>query len=343
MSFSRKKPKERGALASISSVVVLFANSIGIPMERITKTTGLEPTALMDPDTHIPHKFLLKLWLMLAKARPGKNISLELAKVVPFRLLGSPGRVMSLSSDLRTMLELFEQYHDLISDQLDVELIDNSEEVTLRMDHVLDDSDDGIGAEIGLGIAVRIFQELFGDGTLARVNFRHTARSPLTVYEDFFPVPVIFQAPVNSIGFHSETLDRPNKRSGSEMKSALERRLDNLRKEFDAENMDELSDIWKAIDHQTKKGDYTVKGLALRMAMSVRSLQRLIRESGTSARSMLNEARYNNAMGLLTNKNLSIEEVAFQLDFDSYRSFRRAFGRWAQKSPAQVRRELWGT
>ncbi len=39
-----------------------------------------------------------------------------------------------------------------------------------------------------------------------------------------------------------------------------------------------------------------------------------------------------NAMGMLTDNNLSIDEVAFRLDFESERGFRKAFKRWSGKA-----------
>ena len=337
-----KKAKERGVLASVGTTAVLFATSLGVPFERITQTTGISPAVLMDQDTHIPHKFLLKLWLMLAKAEPEKNISLELARAAPFTLLGSPWRVLKLAPDMRTMIDLFIQNHDLLSDQLKVELSDNGKEASLRLDHALDELDGGIGAEIAIGLAVRIYKEYFGEGDLVRVNFRHKARSPLSVYNIYFSVPVSFQEPSNTVVFKSETLDRPNKKSCYEMKGTLRRRMSNLRQEFGMGDFDELTEVRKAIVHQTKEGNYTVKGLAQHMEMSLRSLQRLVGTSGTSARILLTEARYNKALELLADDNMSIEQVARCLNFDSERSFRKAFKRWSQKSPSQVRRDFWG-
>ena len=61
--------------------------------------------------------------------------------------------------------------------------------------------------------------------------------------------------------------------------------------------------------------------------------------SGHSARQLLDEARYARAMDLLADGRLSIESVASRLGFKSERSFRKAFQRWAGKSPAQARRE----
>ena len=87
------------------------------------------------------------------------------------------------------------------------------------------------------------------------------------------------------------------------------------------------------------RGDYSVSGLAQSMGMSTSSLQRRM-PAGITAGSLLEEARYINAMGMLADRSLSIDEVAFRLGFESDCGFRNAFKRWAGKTPAEVRREM---
>ena len=340
MTSYNKKTEERGVLASVGNVAMLFAASLGIPVDRITEETGITPAELMDPDARIPNESLLKLWLILAEAESEQNISLKLAKIAPFALLGSPGRLFNMAPDLRTAMELFVENHDLISDLLEAEQIDTAEEMLLRINHPLDDFDGGIGAEITIGIAVRILNEKFGNNSLVRVQFKHKARSDLAIYEAYFSVPIVFNAPFNAVIIHSKALDLPNKQTNLRSSVLLRQNFRLLRRELGADKPDSLEKVREVIVCQVNKGDYTVNGLAKGMAMSMRSLQRLIRSSGTSARVMIDEARYNNAMELLADKNLSIEEIAYKLDFDSDRSFRRAFTRWAGKSPAQARREF---
>lgn len=76
------------------------------------------------------------------------------------------------------------------------------------------------------------------------------------------------------------------------------------------------------------------------MAMSLRSLQRRLRASGTNATTLFNDIRYANSLKLSANQQLSIGEIAFQQGFDSERGFRKAFERWSTKTPTQARKEL---
>jgi len=71
--------------------------------------------------------------------------------------------------------------------------------------------------------------------------------------------------------------------------------------------------------------------------MSVRSMQRLLREHGTSFRTMLDEVRHEHARGYLGATSFSDAEIAFLLGFGDPASFYRAFRTWTGMSPGHFR------
>ncbi len=340
MSPPNEIQKKHSTLTSLGSITTFFATSVGVPFESIIKMTGLNPSALMDPDSRIPEKFMLEIFRLLAKLPSEKNLSLELAQIVPFTFLGSPWRFLSRAPDIRTMCTLIVQNQKLFSEQLELEWIETATEAILRMSHPFDEIDEGVGGEVCVGVSARIIREYFGDDTLARVQFRHPARKPLSVYKYFFKVPVTFQANFNAVFCTREVLNRPNKKAGIETRESIEWHLARLRHEQGKGDTDGLADIREAIERNAMKGDYTVFGLAQRMAMSIRSLQRRISAAGTSASTLLDKARYAKSLELLANKRISIDKIASQLGFSDERSFRKAFQRWSQKTPALIRREM---
>ncbi|MCI5144817.1 MAG: AraC family transcriptional regulator [Candidatus Electrothrix sp. AR3] len=184
-------------------------------------------------------------------------------------------------------------------------------------------------------------QECFGKGLLIRVQFRHRANGPISAYEDFFQVPISFNASFNALVLSTKELHtRQNRRGRPEMRCSLEQRLQCLRQELGLDNTDGFSDIRRAVMYNAIKGDYSVSSLAQHLGMSLSSLQRRLGTADLTASSLLEEARYVNAMGLLSDYSLSVDEVAFRLGFESDRGFRKAFKRWAGKTPAEARREI---
>ncbi|MDM8567728.1 AraC family transcriptional regulator ligand-binding domain-containing protein [Candidatus Halobeggiatoa sp. HSG11] len=334
-------PVKSHFLASFANITTFFAASIGISLKRIVKKTGLKsPAILMNPDAHIPQEFFERLLHLIDETFPEKNMSLELVRNVPLAFLGSPGRVFKLSPDLGTWLDLFVQNSDVFSEQLEVELSNTDEEVILHIYHPLNDNDTGASAEVGVGMGVRVVRELFSDNAIARIQFKHAARSQLSFYENYFKAPITFQAEFNALIFHRDALEQRNKNEHTETRKSLEWRFANLRQELGLSDADVLANIRKAIAYNAKKGEFSVFRLAQRMDISSRSLQRRANKAGTSTQVLLDEARYDKALELLADEHISIEEMAIKLGFSNKTNFHKAFQRWSQKTPNQVRREM---
>lgn len=343
-SSKRKNPKKNlkknNILSSIINASVLFATTMGLSFEQIINKTGINPITLMNPEERISDQSFLKLLRLLEKAQPTINVSLALVNTLPLTILGKPWQLLSQATDVSTFIHLSTHYYDLISDQLEITVIDVDNDLLLKMHHVYDDIDGGLGAEMGIGLSMRAISEHFGKQVVKRVQFRHSPRSPLTEYNAHFGVPVSFNADCNAIVHHHDQLGTPNKKDVTIMPLVLEQNLKQLRQEYGLGEIDDLDDVRAAIKRNIQQGDYTALGLAKTMAMSLRNLQRRLRASGTNATTLFNDIRYANSLKLLANQQLSIAEIAFQQGFDSERGFRKAFERWSTKTPTQARREL---
>jgi AraC-like DNA-binding protein len=71
--------------------------------------------------------------------------------------------------------------------------------------------------------------------------------------------------------------------------------------------------------------------------MSVRTLNRLLADEGTSYRELLDSRRCDIAKGYLSGDRVSIAEIAFLLGFSELSSFHRAFKRWTAQTPREFR------
>jgi AraC-like DNA-binding protein len=81
-----------------------------------------------------------------------------------------------------------------------------------------------------------------------------------------------------------------------------------------------------------------VEAIAARMHMSPRTLQRRLRDEGTTYLELLNDVRRELALRHVQEGRESISEIAFLLGFSEVSTFHRAFKRWCGRTPAEVRR-----
>jgi AraC-like DNA-binding protein len=75
--------------------------------------------------------------------------------------------------------------------------------------------------------------------------------------------------------------------------------------------------------------------VARKLGVSLRSLQRSLREHGTSYEHLLRAVRQELACAYLREGRYTVSEVAFVLGYDNLSAFARAFKRWTGKQPSE--------
>jgi len=77
--------------------------------------------------------------------------------------------------------------------------------------------------------------------------------------------------------------------------------------------------------------------IAHRLHTSQRTLQRRLREAGTSCQKLIEQARREQVLQLLHDRRLSLAEIAFMSGYSEMSTFYRAFRRWTGQSPGEYR------
>ncbi len=327
-------------LGSLVSSTAIFAVSRGVSLDRIAAETGVDVAGLLEQDAWLPQEVLPAVWRLLGEAFPGRAMALEMAGTASFSFFGPLGRLARFAENLKASLQLFIRFRSVLSDDLELTLVEQGSVTALRFRHPMDAVDGGYAAEAGLGIGARILREVLHAGdALVQVEFTHRPHGPLEDYERFFGVPVAFERPFNAVLLHSEALERQTPQGDRQMQAYAQRHLE-LESERLAASADSggLARLREAIDANALRAVYDSKAVAKALGMSLRNAQRVASEHGSSLRVMIEEARKANAWRLLGDPRLSIEEVAAQLGYSTDRAFRRAFERWTGMSPAQARR-----
>jgi AraC-like DNA-binding protein len=180
---------------------------------------------------------------------------------------------------------------------------------------------------------------------LARVGLRQPIRpvrvltpvplEPTKPYEDFFGVsPTASDRP--AIVFSVDDAARPFATASEEMWSAFEPGLRRRRRELEAE-MGASDRVRSALFECLPSGEATIDGIAARLGMSGRTLQRRLADEQASFRDLVQETRHKLALHYLRSSSLPYEEIAFLLGFEEPTSFFRAFRDWTGATPEVTR------
>jgi|ETNmetMinimDraft_25_1059894.scaffolds.fasta_scaffold03503_4 AraC-like DNA-binding protein len=327
--------------SSVVAATVHFAVSHGVSMEQITANTGLRSEDLFDVGDRLPDHIVANVWQLIDAIRPGEAIPLKMASAVPDTYFGVLAHVWRYSEDPQNVLNLFVRFHKTLADRLHLEVSQGSNETSVHFSHPSDSIDGGCGAEVGAAATASFGRKYFGGDALLRVQFAAAAHGPLKLYKDFFGVPIEFETGRTELTFRTDLLASSIGKIDSDLSDSLVQYLEEvsavLRNEAEPSF---LKGIRKAIEENARSADYSIQGLADRLQLSVRSIQRKAKKRNIRLIDMVNEARMAHAMKLLSSQKLNLEEVSFLLGYSEVRAFARAFKRQSGQTPSDFRRSV---
>ncbi len=158
-------------------------------------------------------------------------------------------------------------------------------------------------------------------------------------YQQFFRAPLEFGALTTAFLLRTEDLERPVVHGDETLAGYLdqlaEQRLSAV--DHDATARDQIRNaLWSVLPD----GVPELESLARRLGMSGRTLQRRLRDEGTTYRDVLADFRQDAAPALLRDGRLGVSEVAFLLGYEDPASFQRAFRHTFGMPPRAFRRRL---
>lgn len=327
-----------GMSGSIVASTALFAAAHGMGPEEIERETGLSMTQLSAADDRFPNEVVAKIWNALIRRQSNASLPLRMARAAPMQFFGALAFGVQYSETLAHAAKTFCRYITILSDAARARLVEDETTARLLVGHPTDELDGGAGAEVGVAMARRFIDEVLQmPEILEGVELAHTPFGPLETYEEFFGVPVRFRCEHTALVFARETLQlRPNAadpRLSSYIEAHLELALQKLAQ------ADDLAEVRAALAKNATRREYGADALAKTLGMSLRALQRYMSARGTTVRELVDETRTAQAVELLGERRLSVDEIAFVLGYSNERAFRRAFSRMTGLTPAQHRRK----
>ncbi|MEM9062185.1 MAG: AraC family transcriptional regulator ligand-binding domain-containing protein [Pseudomonadota bacterium] len=325
---------------SVIATTVSFALSRGMTMAEIEAASGLDATALGDPEARLDDAIPNLIWVALSnRTGPEIALSIEAARAAPLSALAGLAHGAQFAPTFRDAMVFMRDNRNLVADRLEAEVIDANGETTIAHRHPNDVIDQGRFSEIGTGLAARVVREILGiHAPPLRVEVPFEPMGPESAYVRFFRCPVEFHAGRSAMIFRSSTLTEPVRTANLTLFDFVERHLqsDLSRAEIRQQNP-ELLRLREAISDAAACGDFRVASVIQRSGLSERSAQRIAASHRTTVARMINSARQSAAEALLAGEDTPIETIATLLGFSDDRAFRRAFKRWTGQNPSGFR------
>ena len=169
---------------------------------------------------------------------------------------------------------------------------------------------------------------------LHSVHLSHLPKAPAARYTDFFGAEVRFGRPASLLRVPRSLLDRPLAGVDGTLRDIA---LDYLHSHFPEPGRVVAPQVRTTIDRMLGTSPPRIDSAARLLGMHARTLQRRLAAEGTSFESLLDDARRDAALRLLTRTDLPLQQVAALVGLSEQSALTRCVRRWYGTTPRAVR------
>lgn len=305
----------------------------GVDADDLFERVGLDRRLLADPDARYPMSKVVKLWSLALERTGDPCFGLTVAAQWHPTTWHALGYAWLASGTLEDALKRLVRYSSMISTAGKIRLDERPRDFRLivQLQESATPRPDA-AADSVLGNIVHMCRVSYGsDFKPLRVCFVHSGIGCRQKRQEFFESPVEYGSGEYRIDVDKKSLRRPLPSANTELAHANERIV--------AEYLTRLeigttaSRIKTLLVDLLPSGEATEEGLAASLNLSRSSLQRRLREEGTTYRGVLQEVRCELAEKMLLEGSKTLNEISFFLGFADLSAFSRAFKRWTGLAP----------
>lgn len=315
----------RGALDAFSA--------LGLDAARIRDEAGVRAASIEDPDARIPLATTGRIWPAAAAqwGRPG--LGLSAGGALSFGKLEALDYALATAGTVGEGLARLSRYWDVVtggatSMRCSRSRKDRTAVLELR-GYALPDLRDYALAAAVLRLSVL-------GAPPASITVAGPPRAPRRDYVGKLGCPVELHAEATALFLPDASLDRPTPLRYPGLRTAvdreLERQLAAARKEADP-----LAEIRREVASMLGPTAPTLAGVAARLGVSPRQLQRRLESGGSSFTRAVEDARRSLAEIYVEHGSLGVAEIAYLLGYSEPSAFSRAFKRWTGRAPGHAR------
>jgi AraC-like DNA-binding protein len=308
------------------------------PAQRATLLADLAaPGDPRDGDARVPYRAAVALWESLPAAHADPDLGLSFAATMATSHLGVVGYFASTAGTVGGALERVLRFHRLLKDPSELSITFAPDAV-----HIREAPPPGEArfprhlAEAILGAYVVLARQWTGQRVEATaVRFQHAAPGDTRAHERLFGRRPTFGASENALVLPGAAARLPLRTADAALASYLEPVAAARLQALPAGDR-LLAEVGRTVLDALPDGYPSIQGVARKLGLSSRSLQRRLEERSTRYQDVVDGVRRDAATRLLADPSLSVAEVAFVLGFADTSGFHRAFRRWTGRAPRRV-------
>jgi AraC-like DNA-binding protein len=307
----------------------------GLDFRALARRCGVDPDLPARPNARGSVVRLQKLWRLASQESGDPLFGLRVGQRARPAVFHALGLGIMSSSSLLSALRRVERYMRVLSTNGRLVVCEREETVSLEGRPTAGMVPPSTATFDALAVSLcRLFTLCAGPaGTPRRVLLPHVAPPDTGPFVECLGCPVQFDAPTLVFEFDAKTARAPvaggNPALAADADKMAERYLEQLEPDSVAARVRAL--ILKAMP----SGEFDQEEIARSLHQSASTLQRRLRDEGTSYLQLLDATRRDRALEYMRSDQHSLADITFLLGFADQSNFTRAFRRWTGKTPRQ--------
>jgi AraC-like DNA-binding protein len=310
----------------------------GVAEGTFCDLAGIARADLADPTQLLPVGRYDQLVRLARRLSNDPDLGLHAGEAAPDGGAHVVGHILYNCASVRDAIALFIRYAPIVIEGARLALYETRDAAHAIYSHpeIADDNaryDAEFALTLILGIGKRFLRT---DTPPYRVRFAHSKPASTAEHDRIFRCPIDWDAQANEILFSPRLLDLPHVYRDEPLCELLKARAEELlaRRRDDDRLPERVLDLLKYSAEVGADAD----GVARRLGLSPRSLQRRLRARGASLSELIDLARKEIACAALAHPDAPIKDLAARLGFSEPSAFHRAFKRWMGTTPAEFRK-----
>ncbi|MET3911331.1 AraC-like DNA-binding protein [Bradyrhizobium sp. S3.3.6] len=313
----------------------------GHPASEILKDVNLPAKEVYSSKARISLKQLLTAYKNAVRLSQDPHLAYRIGASIHISTYGMYGFAILCCPDFRRTMQFATRYHMLAAPLAAISFSEENGSAIWSIEPNLHATTDlalyRFITEMQIGIHISLMRDVMGPAFAPDEVCLAYPGADASFPKDELRCNVSFANPANKIVFRSTWLEQQARLGNKTTYPAIVALCDDL-----------LDDLTLRIGIAGKIRDLlladitnppTSSAAAKLLGMNDRSLRRKLRQQGLSYRGLLDELRTQIALKYLRTTRLSNDDIALALGFSDAANFRRAFHRWTNKAPSDIRAE----
>jgi AraC-like DNA-binding protein len=329
---------ESTKLAALFDVLV----AQGCPAGEILRDVNLTVDEVHSPKSRISLADLMMACKNAIRLSSDPHLPYRIGASIHISAYGMYGFAILCCPDFRKAMAFAELYHALAAPLATIEFTEEDGVASWVIEPnaraAADPQIYRFITEMQIGIHISLMRDIMGSAfTPDQISLAYPKADDFSLAADQIGCGLSFASRTNQIMFRSAWLDQAanlgNKTTYPTVVTFCDDLLNDLKSRIG------LAGEIRALLLRSIANPPTLAAIAKLLEVSDRSLRRQLREQGISFRGLLDELRMQIALKYLRTTRLANEDIALALGFSDATNFRRAFRRWTNKSPSEIRGE----